>query len=139
MKKNVSILGSTGSIGVTSLKIFNRKNNLFKINILAANKNYRLICKQINQFKPEIFVINDSKVLEKVKKKFKNNKVKIIKDIDIRKNLYELNQQAIEDQLVPFGIIDDGNVDDEWQEDDEFKGGKRVTVEGWDFEKESLF
>ena len=64
---------------------------------------------------------------------------KELTDIDIRKNLYELNQQAIEDQLVPFGIIDDGNVDDEWQEDDEFKGGKRVTVEGWDFEKESLF
>ena len=64
---------------------------------------------------------------------------KELTDIDIRKNLYELNQQAIEDQLVPFGIIDDGNVDDEWQEDDEFKGGKRVTAEGWDFEKESLF
>ena len=64
---------------------------------------------------------------------------KELTDIDIRKNLYELNQQAIEDQLVPFGIIDDGNVDDKWQEDDEFKGGKRVTVEGWDFEKESLF
>ena len=64
---------------------------------------------------------------------------KELTDIDIRKNLYELNQQAIEDQLVPFGIIDDGNVYDEWQEDDEFKGGKRVTVEGWDFEKESLF
>ena len=64
---------------------------------------------------------------------------KELTDIDIRKNLYELNQQAIEDQLTPFGIIDDGNVDDEWQEDDEFKGGKRVTVEGWDFEKESLF
>ena len=63
MKKNVSILGSTGSIGLSSLKIFSRKNKLFKINILAANKNYKLICKQINQFKPKICVVNDSQVL----------------------------------------------------------------------------
>ncbi len=49
MKKNVSILGSTGSIGLSSLEILSRKNKLFKINILAANKNYKLICKQINQ------------------------------------------------------------------------------------------
>tara|TARA_R100000008_G_C3587063_1_gene173313 strand:- start:311 stop:1984 length:1674 start_codon:yes stop_codon:yes gene_type:complete len=59
---------------------------------------------------------------------------KELTDIDIRKNLYELNQQAMEDQLVPFGIIDDGNTNDEWQEDDEFKGGTRVAVEGWDYE-----
>lgn len=59
---------------------------------------------------------------------------KELTDIDIRKNLYELNQQAMEDQLVPFGIIDDGNTNDEWQDDDEFKGGTRVAVEGWDYE-----
>ena len=59
---------------------------------------------------------------------------KELTDIDIRKNLYELNQQAMEDQLVPFGIIDDGNTNDQWQDDDEFKGGQRVAVEGWDYE-----
>jgi len=95
MKKNVSILGSTGSIGLSSLDIFSRKNKLFKINILAANKNYKLICKQINQFKPKIFIVNDSKVLEKVKKKFKNNKVKIIKDIDIKKNYFKKSDITI--------------------------------------------
>ena len=57
---------------------------------------------------------------------------KELTDIDIRKNLYELNQQAMEDQLVPFGIIDDGNTNDELQDDDEFKGGTRVAVEGCD-------
>jgi hypothetical protein len=64
---------------------------------------------------------------------------KELTDIDIRKNLYELNQQALEDQLTPFGIIEDGNIDDTWQEDDEFKGGQRVAVEGWDYESETLF
>ena len=64
---------------------------------------------------------------------------KELTDIDIRKNLYELNQQAMEDQLVPFGIIDDGNTNDEWQDDDEFKGGTRVAVEGWDYEGNEEF
>ena len=86
MKKIISILGSTGSIGHNSLKILSKKKKLFKINILAANKNYRLICKQIDKFKPKIFIINDLKVLEKVKKKYIRNKVKIIADIDIKKN-----------------------------------------------------
>ena len=95
MKKNVSILGSTGSIGLSSLKIFSRKKKLFKINILAANKNYQLICKQINQFKPEVFVVNDAKVFEKVRKRFKNNKVKIIKDIDIKKNYFKKSDITI--------------------------------------------
>ena len=43
MKKNVSILGSTGSIGLNTLKIFKKKKNLFKINILTANKNFKLM------------------------------------------------------------------------------------------------
>ena len=59
MKKTITILGSTGSIGLTTLDILKKKKNFFKINILAANKNYKLICKQIIQHKPEAIVINN--------------------------------------------------------------------------------
>jgi len=85
MKKNVSILGSTGSIGLSSLTIFSKKKKLFSINILAANKNYKLICKQINQFKPKIFIINDLKIFKKVKTRFKLNKVVILNNIENKK------------------------------------------------------
>ena len=91
MKKIVSILGSTGAIGVNSLKIFSKKKELFKFNIFVANKNYNLICKQIINFKPKVFVVNDLKVFEKVKKKFKNNKVKIFSSIFFKK-IYAPNQ-----------------------------------------------
>jgi 1-deoxy-D-xylulose 5-phosphate reductoisomerase len=47
MKKIISILGSTGSIGLSTLSIVDKKKNLLTINFLAANKNYKLICKQI--------------------------------------------------------------------------------------------
>ena len=35
MKKTISILGSTGSIGTTTLKIIFKKKDLFKVNILS--------------------------------------------------------------------------------------------------------
>ena len=61
MKKNISILGSTGSIGLSTLKIIDKRKSYFKINILSANKNYNLICSQIKKYKPKVFVINDEK------------------------------------------------------------------------------
>ncbi len=85
MKKFISILGSTGSIGVTSLNILNKKKKLFKINILAADKNFNTICKQIKKYKPIIFAINNKKILFKVKKKFKNSNCKIIHLNEINK------------------------------------------------------
>ena len=71
MKKNISILGSTGSIGLNVLKIVNKKKFFFNINILAANKNYKLICDQIIKFKPKVFIINNHQTYLKVKKNLK--------------------------------------------------------------------
>ncbi len=84
MKKLISILGSTGSIGLTTLHIVDKKKNYFKPFIFSANKNYSLICKQIIKYKPKYFLINNEKTFNKVKKKFgkKKNKVKIIKSYD---------------------------------------------------------
>jgi len=59
---------------------------------------------------------------------------KQLTDIDIRKNLYRQNEQAIEDELVPFGFIDAGTSADVSQDDDEFKGGELVSFEELDFD-----
>ena len=58
---------------------------------------------------------------------------KQLTDIDIRKNLYAQNEQAIEDELTPFGFIDigSGNIS---SDDDEFKGGELVTWEELDWD-----
>ena len=78
MKKKISILGSTGSIGATTLNILNKKKNLFKINLLSADKNLNLICKQIKIYKPNFFIINNFKVFQQVKIKIKKTKTKIV-------------------------------------------------------------
>ena len=82
MKKKISILGSTGSIGLTSLKIIDNKINLFKPHLFSANKNFKLICKQIRKYKPKIFIISDENIYMMIKKKFKNYKIKIKNNFD---------------------------------------------------------
>ena len=83
MKKTISILGSTGSIGLSALKIIDKKRKMFKINLLSANKNFQLISNQIKKYKPKIFIINDRKVFKKTLKKFKKrNGLKILSGFD---------------------------------------------------------
>ena len=74
MSKTISIIGSTGSIGLSTLSIINKKN--FNINLLSANKNYKLICKQIIRYKPKVFIITDNDIFKKVKKNFLKKKQK---------------------------------------------------------------
>ena len=84
MKKKISILGSTGSIGSSVFKIIDKKRSYFQIYLLSANKNYKKICNQIKKYKPRIFVIKNKYIFEKIRKKF-NHKTKILNDFTIEK------------------------------------------------------
>ena len=81
MSKFISLLGSTGSIGTTTLKIIDKKKNFFKPYFFSSNENYHLISKQIIKYQPEFFQVNDYEVFKKLEKKFKNHKTKIINKI----------------------------------------------------------
>ena len=78
MKKKISILGSTGSIGLSALNIIDKKRNFFNIDLLSAKSNYKLICKQIKKYKPKIFVVKDQIIFKKIKNKYRKNKVKVL-------------------------------------------------------------
>ncbi len=82
MKKKISILGSTGSIGLSTLKIIDKNKNLFKINFLSADKNLRLISKQIIKYKPKYFIVKNYEVFNKIKKKFKSYKTIILNNFN---------------------------------------------------------
>ena len=85
MKKKITILGSTGSIGLTSLEIIKKDKKNFETYILSANKNYNLICKQIKEYSPKIFIVNDKKTYLKILLKFKNKKIKIFNNFKFKK------------------------------------------------------
>ena len=95
MKKFASILGSTGSIGLNALKIFKIKKKLFKINLLAADRNYKLICKQIIELRPKVFLINDKKIYDRIKKKFKKKNIIIINKLESNKKLLKKSDITI--------------------------------------------
>ena len=85
MKKFISILGSTGSVGQSTLSIIDKKKNFFIPYIFSANKNYNLITKQIIKYKPKIFIIKDKKTFVRVRKNFTKSKTKLINSYDLLK------------------------------------------------------
>lgn len=60
MKKNISILGSTGSIGRQALQVIDAFPEKFKIIALAAGENVNLFAEQIDKYKPQYAAIANS-------------------------------------------------------------------------------
>ena len=50
MTKNIFLLGSTGSIGKTTLNVVKKNKKNFKIKLLTTNKNIKKIYKQAIEF-----------------------------------------------------------------------------------------
>ena len=85
MKKKISILGSTGSIGQSSLDIIDKKKKYFDIILLSSNKNFSLISHQIRKYKPKYYLIKDFKTFKRVKEKYKKNKIKLLNSFNFTK------------------------------------------------------
>ena len=77
--KKIAILGSTGSIGKQTIDIVRKDKKNFKILLLTANKNYKLLSKQIKEFKVKNVIVTNKKSYQILKKRFK--KVNIINDL----------------------------------------------------------
>lgn len=58
--RKISILGSTGSIGTQALDVIRENKDKFTVTALACGKNLELISAQIEEFNPQIAVIEDA-------------------------------------------------------------------------------
>ncbi len=65
--KNISILGSTGSIGTQALEVVKANPGLYTIDALTAQQNANLLIEQARAFKPALVVIGDENLYQKVK------------------------------------------------------------------------
>ncbi len=81
MKKKIAILGSTGSIGRTTIEIIKKDKENFDVLLLTTNNNFKEINKQIKYFKPKNLVINNKKIYDKLKKKYK--RINIFNNFDL--------------------------------------------------------
>jgi 1-deoxy-D-xylulose-5-phosphate reductoisomerase len=77
MKKKITILGSTGSIGTQALEVIEEQSDLFEAYILTAGNNADLLIKQARKFKPEIVVIGNEDKYETVKNALSDLPIKV--------------------------------------------------------------
>jgi len=75
MKKKIAILGSTGSIGQSTLEVIKKDKKNFDIILLSANNNYKKLIQQAKQFKAKNVLIKNKKFYLKVKKSLSKTKV----------------------------------------------------------------
>jgi len=65
--KTIAIVGSTGSIGASALKVFKKNKKKFKLIFLSAHKNYKKLLDQNKAFKPyKIFLTSNSSSIKKI-------------------------------------------------------------------------
>ena len=86
MKLNLAILGSTGSIGKSLLNIISKDTKKFKISLLTANRNYKLILEQAKKFNVKNIIITDKKSFDLARSKNK------IKNLNISNNFQNLEK-----------------------------------------------
>ncbi|MBR6311043.1 MAG: 1-deoxy-D-xylulose-5-phosphate reductoisomerase [Paludibacteraceae bacterium] len=67
MKKQITILGSTGSIGTQTLDVIRRNPDKFEVYAITANNQDDLLIEQAKEFHPEFVVIANEAKYEKVK------------------------------------------------------------------------
>ena len=89
MKKKIAILGSTGSIGKSTIEILKKDKKNFDVVLLTTNNNYKEILKQSKEFKVRNLVINNKKHFSSLKKKFKNKNMKIFNNFESFKKKFK--------------------------------------------------
>ena len=93
MKKKIAILGSTGSIGKTLLKIIEQDKKNFNVVLLSANKDHKTLLKQAEKFNVKNLIITNEKSYRILKKK---NKKKIIKVFNSFNNIKKILNKKID-------------------------------------------
>ena len=81
MKNSIIILGSTGSIGKSTMKIIDNSKSNFSIKLLTTNKNTKLLLKQALKFKVKNVIIYDDKQKLSTIKNFRKNKINVFHNI----------------------------------------------------------
>jgi 1-deoxy-D-xylulose-5-phosphate reductoisomerase len=75
--KKISILGSTGSIGINALEVIDHLGDAFSITALSANKNGKRLVEQAKKYYPDSIAIVDEDAALYVKSELKNSGIKI--------------------------------------------------------------
>jgi len=81
-KKNIAILGSTGSVGTQTLEVIRGNTDIFRIFLLTAQSNADLLIRQALEFGPEYVIICDETKYRQVKEALSKTSVKVLSGIE---------------------------------------------------------
>jgi len=76
--KNITILGSTGSVGTQALDVIRNNPEIFRVKALSALTNATLLIEQAIAFRPETVVICDEQKYNEVKKALASYPIKVL-------------------------------------------------------------
>ncbi|MDW7695512.1 1-deoxy-D-xylulose-5-phosphate reductoisomerase [Flammeovirgaceae bacterium SG7u.111] len=77
-KKNIAILGSTGSIGTQALEVVEEQKDKFEVSVLTAGNNVELLIAQALKFKPEVAVIGNEAKYEQLRSALSHTDIKVL-------------------------------------------------------------
>lgn len=77
LKKQITILGSTGSIGTQALEVIAENPSLFEVYALTARNQVDLLIEQARKFEPEVVVIANEKHYQKLKNSLADLPIKV--------------------------------------------------------------
>ena len=81
MKKKIAILGSTGSIGSTTLKLIEKKIKSFQVIVLSTNTNVNKVYSQAKKFKVKNIIIHDQQKFKKNLVFFQKKKINLFNNV----------------------------------------------------------
>ena len=77
MIKKIAILGSTGSIGTQTLEVISNHDDKFRVELLSANKNYKLLIQQAKKYKPKAIIFGDKTYKKILRENLKSENIDI--------------------------------------------------------------
>lgn len=95
--KRIAVLGSTGSIGKSTLGVIGRFADKFRPIALSANSNIRILHRQINQFHPAFVCVEDKRAASNLKSRMGLSKTKLLVG---EEGLEEIIASRLVDQIV---------------------------------------
>ena len=76
-RKNIAILGSTGSIGTQALDVIRANTDSFQVEVLSAHSNADLLIAQAVEFNPNVVVVTHEPSFDKVKNALWDKGIKV--------------------------------------------------------------
>ena len=80
--KTIAVLGSTGSVGVTTLDVVGRFGDRFAVGAMAAGRNVELLAEQVRRFRPELVSVADAEAACRLKDLLRGHKIEILTGLE---------------------------------------------------------